>query len=256
MVYEEFGRFTLSTGKTVGVAVAVAISLTTSHALASTDRGSVIRAFDTLAKVCAPDVHPKLLGRIGTVESGGNPYAIGVVGGHLVRQPRSKAEALATVAALEAGGWNYSMGLVQVNKYNLARYGRTAEEMFDACRNLNTGSAILKECYERAQKRFPDDDAAVRAALSCYYSGDFNRGRGYAMKVAASAPLSELKDVHPIGVVSDAKPDVAPASRARSKRSDRTAPGDGRQEGWFTTYGDDDEDGVAARDRSRDQSGE
>ncbi|WP_230945556.1 lytic transglycosylase domain-containing protein [Burkholderia pseudomultivorans] len=225
--------------------------------VANTDRESVTKAFNVLAKVCAPDVHPKLLGRIGTVESGGNPYAIGVVGGHLVRQPRTKAEALATVAALEAGGWNYSMGLVQVNKYNLARYGRTAEDMFDACRNLNTGSAILKECYDRAQKRYPDDGAAVRAALSCYYSGDFNRGRSYAIKVAASTPLSDLKDVHPIGVVSDVKADTSPAAPGRPNRQGRSAPGEPRQDSWFTTYGDDDEDGVVSPERRRtEQSGE
>ncbi|WP_321959239.1 lytic transglycosylase domain-containing protein [Burkholderia cenocepacia] len=237
-------------GKGLIVVAAIAAACVPGVGHANTDRESVTKAFDVLAKVCAPDVHPKLLGRIGTVESGGNPYAIGVVGGHLVRQPRSKAEAMATVAALEAGGWNYSMGLVQVNKYNLARYGRTAADMFDACRNLNTGSAILKECYDRAQKRYPDDDGAVRAALSCYYSGDFDRGRSYAIKVAASAPLSDLKDVHPIGVVSDSKPDSAGSQPGRAKRGDRGTPADVRRDTWFTTYGDDDEDGVSVRQQS------
>ncbi|HHT8966416.1 TPA: lytic transglycosylase domain-containing protein [Burkholderia cenocepacia] len=253
----EFGRSILQNGKWALAVAVVATALAPAAGYANTDRDSVTKAFEVLAKVCAPTVHPKLLGRIGRVESGGNPYAIGVVGGHLVRQPRSKAEALATVAALEAGGWNYSMGLVQVNKFNLARYGRTAADMFDPCRNLNTGSAILKECYDRAQKRYPDDDGAVRAALSCYYSGDFSRGRSYAMKVAASAPLSDLRDVHPIGVVSDAKADAPAVPSGRVKRSERGGAGDARRETWFTTYGDDDEDGGTASERQRtDQSGE
>ncbi len=53
------------------------------------------------------------------VESSYNPYAIGVVGGRLVRQPDSLPEALATVRMLEARGFNFSLGLAQVNRYNL-----------------------------------------------------------------------------------------------------------------------------------------
>ncbi|WP_244135477.1 MULTISPECIES: lytic transglycosylase domain-containing protein [Burkholderia cepacia complex] len=237
----------------LAVAFATA-AMASESSYANTDSDSATRAFDVLAKVCAPDVHPKLLGRIGTVESGGNPYAIGVVGGHLLRQPRTKAEALATVAALEAGGWNYSMGLVQVNKFNLARYGRTPSDMFDPCRNLSTGSAILKECYVRASQRYPENDAAVRAALSCYYSGDFNRGRSYALKVAASAPLSDLKDAHPIGVVSDARA-AAESHSAGGKRSTVDGPAEPRRDTWFTTYGDDDDDGVAPSERRRTEQG-
>jgi len=38
---------------------------------------------------CAVGVHPALMEKIIHVESSGNPYAIGVVGGHLLRQPRN-----------------------------------------------------------------------------------------------------------------------------------------------------------------------
>jgi type IV secretion system protein VirB1 len=48
------------------------------------------------------------------IESSYNPYAIGVVGGRLVRQPVSLAEALATVHMLEARGYDFSVGLAQV----------------------------------------------------------------------------------------------------------------------------------------------
>ena len=54
------------------------------------------------------------------VESSSNPYAIGVVGGALVRQPKALDEALATVRMLEEKGYNFSIGLAQVNRYNLA----------------------------------------------------------------------------------------------------------------------------------------
>ena len=57
------------------------------------------------------------------VESSFNPYAIGVVGGRLARQPANLPEALATVRMLEGRGYNFSLGLAQVNRYNLAKYG-------------------------------------------------------------------------------------------------------------------------------------
>ena len=53
------------------------------------------------------------------VESSGNPYAIGVVGGRLQRQPKNLAEAVATAKMLEQKGFNFSLGLAQVNRYIL-----------------------------------------------------------------------------------------------------------------------------------------
>src|SRR3546814_1034333 len=85
------------------------------------------------------------------VESSFNPYAIGVVGGHLVRQPKSLPEALATVRMLEQGGYNFSVGLAQVNRKNLDKYGLDSyEKAFQACPNLQAGSRILAECYSRS----------------------------------------------------------------------------------------------------------
>ena len=55
------------------------------------------------------------------VESSGNPYAIGVVGGRLQRQPKNLAEAVATAKMLEQKGFNFSLGLAQVNRYNLKK---------------------------------------------------------------------------------------------------------------------------------------
>jgi type IV secretion system protein VirB1 len=65
--------------------------------------------FLALALACAPQVHPDTARAIASVESSFNPYAIGVVGGALHRQPRTRAEALATIKALHADGWNYSV---------------------------------------------------------------------------------------------------------------------------------------------------
>ncbi|MGV7193566.1 transglycosylase SLT domain-containing protein [Xanthomonas axonopodis] len=148
-----------------------------------------------LVTQCAPNVAPETMAAIVRVESSNNPYAIGVVGGALPRQPRSKAEALAAVAELERQGKNFSMGLAQINRHNLPRYGITYSQVFDSCTNLRVGGQILEDCYRRAMPRHEGPQAALRAALSCYYSGNFVRGfrpdragdPSYVEKVVAAA---------------------------------------------------------------------
>lgn len=116
------------------------------------------------------------------VESSRNPYAIGVVGGVLTRQPRQLDEALATVRMLEEKRYNFSIGLAQVNRYNLAKYGLDSyEKAFQLCPNLQAGSRILAECYGRSGNDWGK-------SFSCYYSGNFTTGfrHGYVQKVFAS----------------------------------------------------------------------
>ncbi|WP_454862641.1 lytic transglycosylase domain-containing protein [Paraburkholderia fungorum] len=175
--------------------------------------------FNLLAQQCAPGVHPVTLQAIVRTESGFNPDAIGVVGGHLVRQPRSRDEAVATAKALEAQGINFSVGLGQVNRTNLARYGLTYETAFDPCANLRAGSAILHDCYQRAVASMGESATALRAAISCYYSGNFVRGQqtdangtSYVQRVTANAqPIDGSTSVVPaIPVVMDRR-DGGPA---------------------------------------------
>jgi type IV secretion system protein VirB1 len=162
-------------------------------------------ALDLAALVlsCAPLVAPDTARAVISVESGGNPYAIGVVGGALVQQPRTLAEAVATVEALEAAGWNYSVGLGQINKRNFERYGLTATSAFDGCANLKALQGILGECFARATHK-QGTQAALRDAFSCYYSGNFVTGHkhGYVNKVlAAWVPNATPKGVA-VGLVS------------------------------------------------------
>ncbi|OOX22709.1 lytic transglycosylase [Xanthomonas campestris pv. azadirachtae] len=189
-------------------------------------------AFEKLATECAPDVHPTTLKGVVSTESSWNPYAIGVVGGHLDRQPRSLAEAVATARELERQGFNFSMGLGQVNRYNLGKYGESYETVFEPCRNLKAGSAILKDCYQRARAQIPDDQQALRAAFSCYYSGNFTRGfrpdkagqPSYVQKVVAKATAA----AQPIPVVPAVKPEssvaVRPAGRPAGPAKPAAAP--------------------------------
>lgn len=211
--------------------------------------------FETLARRCAPGVAPQLLGRVASVESGGNPFAIGVVGGRLARQPKTLPEALATVSELDAGGWNYSMGLVQVNVHNLAKYGQTAASVFDPCINLRTGAAILRACYDHDAPDAARQDSVVRAALSCYYSGNFSGGMSYARKVAAAQPVTTvaaqdvgipvIPDVHP-GAAEGAATDGASASPRTAHRRSLARKANARVgDDWFMTWSDDD-DGMPA----------
>ena len=149
-----------------------------------------IAAFFALALACAPQVHPDTARAIVTVESAFNPFAIGVVGGALERQPRTRAEALAAIKALNAGGWNYSLGLGQINVSNFARLGLTAEAALDPCNSLNAMQAVLGECHARTPSS-TGPQAALRQALSCYYSGNFSTGfrHGYVRKVVATASM-------------------------------------------------------------------
>ena len=149
--------------------------------------------FLALALACAPQVHADTARALVSVESAFNPWAIGVVGGALVRQPRTRAEALATAKALKDGGWNFSVGLGQINVGNFDRLGLTVESAFEPCGNLAAMQTVLAECFDRARAPAsiqPVDQAALRQALSCYYSGNFVTGfrHGYVQRVARAAP--------------------------------------------------------------------
>lgn len=116
------------------------------------------------------------------VESSYNPYAIGVVGGKLARQPRNESEAVATARMLESKGYNFSLGLAQVNRHNLEKYGLDSyQQAFQVCPNLQAGARILAECYGRSGNDWGK-------SFSCYYSGNFVTGfrHGYVQKVYAS----------------------------------------------------------------------
>jgi type IV secretion system protein VirB1 len=191
--------------------------------------------FEKLAAECAPGVHPTTLKGVVSTESSWNPYAIGVVGGRLDHQPRSLAEAVATARELERQGFNFSMGLGQVNRYNLSKYGETYETVFEPCRNLKAGSAILKDCFQRAKAQIGDDQQALRAAFSCYYSGNFTRGfrpdkagqPSYVQKVVANAtgtaqPIPVVPAVEPQS--SDGAVAVRPTGRPIATAKPAVAP--------------------------------
>jgi type IV secretion system protein VirB1 len=151
-----------------------------------------IATFLGLALACAPHVDARTTAALVAVESSHNPHAIGVVGGALQRQPRYRGEAIATARALQDAGWNFSVGLAQINVRNFSRLGLSLDTAFEPCVNLTAMQTVLNECFERARRT---DTAAtstqgtLRQALSCYYSGDLVTGfeHGYVRRVAHAA---------------------------------------------------------------------
>lgn len=148
--------------------------------------------FAFLAQECAPHVHVTTLAAVVRQESAGNPFAIGVNGGvRLPRQPRNKAEAVATAEWLKANGYDFDAGIGQINVRNLGWLGMSIEDLFDPCTNLKGAATVLSDCYRRAVPKYGEGQPALHAALSCYNTGNFSTGftNGYVMKVAANAAM-------------------------------------------------------------------
>ena len=172
--------------------------------------------FIALASTSAPEVSADLLYRIASVESAFNPYAIGVVGARLERQPRNLDEAIATATRLEADGHNYSLGLVQINRKNFKAMGLDRVTAFDPCSNLRAGARIYLDCYGRAASTGAQ---RMTKALSCYNTGSMTAGYslGYVAKVvtAGSDPAS-IQPAQPI-------PFAATHATGPAKRATRPA---------------------------------
>lgn len=154
--------------------------------------------FSTLAANCAPLVHAHTVHALVAVESSFNPHAIGVVGGVLQRQPRTLGEARATANALQQGGWDFSVGLAQINQRNFSRLGLSVVSAFEPCENLRAMQAVLVECVERSLRHTPPASALARS-LSCYYSGNFVTGfdHGYVDRVMGAARRKPAPLVQP-----------------------------------------------------------
>jgi len=147
--------------------------------------------FDLAAVDCPGLAETEIMSKIVRVESSGNPFAIGVVGARLQRQPTNLQEAIQTVQYLETAGFNYSIGLSQINRVHFKRLGWEGDikKGFDTCRNLEAGADVYLRCKQGAARSLVADslDGVIRAALSCYYSGNYFDGEklGYVGKVLA-----------------------------------------------------------------------
>lgn len=139
--------------------------------------GSKALSILEMANSCAPNIPAHTIRSLISAESAANPYAIGVVGGYLERQPATLQEALVTAQSLANQGYVFSLGLMQVNTKHLQRTGDSYETILEPCHNITIGASILQECYDRAGRAYQNEEEVHAAALSCYYSGNFERGQ-------------------------------------------------------------------------------
>jgi type IV secretion system protein VirB1 len=138
---------------------------------------------------CAPNVAPSTIKEIVRVESGYNPVALNVnkrngVGYPIPNKIKSTREAVRASRAAIAAGHTVDMGYMQINSSNLKKLGYTVEDMFNPCKNLAAGAKILENAYLEALRKYGNKQAALRAALSVYNTGDHRRGfsNGYVAK--------------------------------------------------------------------------
>lgn len=144
--------------------------------------------FEALIPVCAPDVAPNTIAQIIRVESSGDPLAINVNGLNKIIKVSSQKEAADLTRHYMDKGHTVDVGLMQINSSNFARLGYSRErieELFEPCANITAGSQILKDFYVKSREAHPDDQQALKGAISAYNTGSFTRGvsNGYVGKV-------------------------------------------------------------------------
>jgi len=175
----------------------------------------MIAELAALALACAPNIHPVTLDALIRHASGVHQYAIGVnrKGHALPNQPQGLEAARKAAENLITQGIDFDAGLGQINVRNWAWLGLTSTTVFDPCRNLAATQTVLSDCYARALDSHRGQQQALRAALSCYNTGNFRRGfaNGYVGKVLVQAGI-KVPALKPMPVGASGQPPADPAN--------------------------------------------
>ena len=132
----------------------------------------------SLANACQTTLDSDIITRLINNESSGKPFAIAVKGLSTFNQPKNEKDAISSIKKLDALGFNYSVGLMQVNHTNFKNTGLIPETAFNYCENIKAGAKIFNDCHLRAKSKFKgkSDKFILDSAASCYYSGNFTFG--------------------------------------------------------------------------------
>lgn len=146
----------------------------------------------SLAKSCQNVIEPEIVMRLINNESSGKPFSIGIQGLPSFDQPTNKKDAISSIKSLRKMGFNYSVGLMQVNHTNFKFAGLTHETAFNYCENIEGGAKLFKDCYDRASTKFEGKSKKfiLDSAASCYYSGNFT----YGFKKEGKSQLSYVEN--------------------------------------------------------------
>lgn len=154
---------------------------------------------------CALNVSPVTVEAIVSVESGGNPIALNV---NKLRGPQPRAASAAEAVRIAEGyialGYSVDLGMMQVNSLNLADLGYSVGQVLDPCTNIAAGGRILAANYAKAAKQMGEGQEALKAALSKYNTGDFERGfrNGYVARYYGPGAVPALADARRVVTVS------------------------------------------------------
>jgi type IV secretion system protein VirB1 len=162
-----------------------------------------IPEFQQLVARCAPGVAVETMVAIAQTESSfhvaaislNRPVAAARRAGwmnhriELLRQPKSREEAIRWMHWFADRHYSVSVGLMQVNIENAGRFGLRPEQLFDTCTNVAVGGAILGTIYAQAIHEHKTSNDALLDSISIYNSGSQNTGyaNGYVSTVVKNA---------------------------------------------------------------------
>jgi len=87
-----------------------------------------------------------------------------------------------------------------LNSRNLARLGYSIEDALQPCKNLAGGGIILSEFYGDAVRIFGEGQAALKAALSAYNTGNFYQGAAYVARCYSVPAIKLFPTARPVTV--------------------------------------------------------
>jgi type IV secretion system protein VirB1 len=166
---------------------------------------------------CGPSVAPTTTQAIIQVESGGNPLAIGDNNQRKSFSPRSRREAVSLATQLIAQGHSVDLGLMQINSQHLAPMGLSLDDVFDACRNVRAGTAILSGFYGRYKT--DETSSSLMKALSAYNTGQAWKGEGYVNRILAAAGVNYRVLFVPVEDTPAMSSTPAPKKKKRNSRN-------------------------------------
>jgi type IV secretion system protein VirB1 len=143
-----------------------------------------------IARACSPQVAPQTMVTLIKTESRGNYLALGLNGARLLHQPQNESQARAWIKYLTDAGYNFDVGLTQVNIATIRKYKLGPEKLLDPCLNVKVGGIILTQNYLMAAKTTANSQLALRKALSLYNTGNQQSGfsNGYLQRILHNVP--------------------------------------------------------------------
>lgn len=161
---------------------------------------------------CATKVAPSTMAAIVRTESKSNPLAIGL-NRHkkLGYQPSNLKQATSWVEYLDKHGYDFDVGLGQVNIRNIRKYGYKPADMLDPCKNLQVASLILLNNYKAALATSNNQNDALYKAISAYNTGNYQNGftNGYVQRVVKNTVLSDQDKSSSNNQVNNIKPKLS-----------------------------------------------